>query len=376
MVFVNGTVYWQCRSVTWHEHLRKFPQGPYADKPRESWPAYAFTLHSWPDLKQYFSLVRGYNYRSLSFEEDALRAFTAIIDVFCNTFPSGFLFGVPEFFFDIGLLWTRSGPLKRRKGFPGWSWVGWSGRIEFAMGDAWRPERPGSFKLNVRPMVEWKKVQNESLVQLRIDNSYHLYPQMAYNSDTVLPKGWIRSAEHEHLNDSSNIFSHPSIQGQAFCYPFPITAGVAALNLDLYSPILPFRAEKCTMLLGSVVEIPIDCYLGHGSCLTVELKDNAGLQTGVIESLFVSQYRYEEGDPCELIAISKGSLGAPQTKDGIELFAEVEAFPQLKDKETYEFYNVLWIEWKDGIAYRKALGRVMKEAWERQDFEEVDILLG
>ncbi|KAF2824834.1 hypothetical protein CC86DRAFT_420065 [Ophiobolus disseminans] len=42
----------------------------------------------------------------------------------------------------------------------------------------------------------------------------------------------------------------------------------------------------------------------------------------------------------------------------------------------YDFYNVLWVEWKDGIAYRKALGRVYKEAWEAQTFEEIDVILG
>jgi hypothetical protein len=44
--------------------------------------------------------------------------------------------------------------------------------------------------------------------------------------------------------------------------------------------------------------------------------------------------------------------------------------------EVYEWYNVLWIEWKDGIAYRKGLGRVSKEAWESMDLEAVDVLLG
>lgn len=42
----------------------------------------------------------------------------------------------------------------------------------------------------------------------------------------------------------------------------------------------------------------------------------------------------------------------------------------------YEFYNVLWIEWKDNIAYRKGLGRVFKEVWESQDLEQVDVILG
>ncbi|GME28650.1 putative heterokaryon incompatibility protein [Neofusicoccum parvum] len=41
----------------------------------------------------------------------------------------------------------------------------------------------------------------------------------------------------------------------------------------------------------------------------------------------------------------------------------------------YEFYNVLWIRWKDGYAVREALGRVEKCAWERQNLEEIDVRL-
>jgi hypothetical protein len=42
----------------------------------------------------------------------------------------------------------------------------------------------------------------------------------------------------------------------------------------------------------------------------------------------------------------------------------------------YEFYNVLWVEWKGGVTYRRALGRVFKKVWESVPREEVDIILG
>jgi hypothetical protein len=44
--------------------------------------------------------------------------------------------------------------------------------------------------------------------------------------------------------------------------------------------------------------------------------------------------------------------------------------------EMYEFYNVLWIEWKKGVAYRKGIGRVMKDIWECQALESIDLTLG
>ncbi|KAF2848290.1 HET-domain-containing protein [Plenodomus tracheiphilus IPT5] len=40
-------------------------------------------------------------------------------------------------------------------------------------------------------------------------------------------------------------------------------------------------------------------------------------------------------------------------------------------------YFVLWIEWKDGVAYRKASGAVLSSAWERlREKEPVDLILG
>jgi hypothetical protein len=44
--------------------------------------------------------------------------------------------------------------------------------------------------------------------------------------------------------------------------------------------------------------------------------------------------------------------------------------------ELYDYYNVLWVEWIDGIAYRKGLGRVFKDIWDRQEPEHVHLILG
>jgi hypothetical protein len=50
----------------------------------------------------------------------------------------------------------------------------------------------------------------------------------------------------------------------------------------------------------------------------------------------------------------------------------------LLDKDDFicEFYNVLWIERKDGIAYRRACGWVPKHIWEAHATGPVEIKLG
>ena len=38
--------------------------------------------------------------------------------------------------------------------------------------------------------------------------------------------------------------------------------------------------------------------------------------------------------------------------------------------------DVLWVEWEDGIAYRRGLGRMLKSAWYAVKIEEIDLVLG
>ena len=59
-----------------------------------------------------------------------------------------------------------------------------------------------------------------------------------------------------------------------------------------------------------------------------------------------------------------------------QVFNEMDLIPELQNEDYYNFYNVLWIEREKGISYRKALGRVVKAAWERQNLQSARIILG
>ena len=41
-----------------------------------------------------------------------------------------------------------------------------------------------------------------------------------------------------------------------------------------------------------------------------------------------------------------------------------------------EVVNVLWIEWENDIAYRRAAGYVGKQNWQQLEREDVDLVLG
>lgn len=44
--------------------------------------------------------------------------------------------------------------------------------------------------------------------------------------------------------------------------------------------------------------------------------------------------------------------------------------------DIYHFYNVLWVERVDGVAYRRGAGRIKKDAWEAHCSEPSVVILG
>jgi len=391
LVVGAGSVYWQCRTSEWYEY--ESPNKRVLDPDDlATWPFHALTVKRWPDFGQYISYVKGYNSRNLTFESDALKAFTAILTALSPSFPGGFLFGVPEFLFDVGLLWSARRPLKRRKDFPSWSWVGWSGDIEFDFDKVWDPEimdwdpTPSSH-LRVVPVINWHKISATDDSHCRINNSYSQYqsiPSMAGHSDIPISEGWLREKfRNDYVHGEiekieHDIYLHPLLEERpGFKFPVPVALDLATAtaNSEIWSPVLRFRAERCTMSLGNVFKHQNDPDSLSGDSLLVELCDPKGSIAGVIGPSFTNEKDDIQGTQCNLIAISMLSVSQAYEYKSIDI-PEMSVFPELQELDPAIFYNVLWVEWENGIAYRKALGRVVKDAWERQDLEEIDIALG
>lgn len=78
----------------------------------------------------------------------------------------------------------------------------------------------------------------------------------------------------------------------------------------------------------------------------------------------------------ELVSISAGAASFCLVNDCLnDRYLVTETMLNSTDP-TYEFYNVMYIEWHRNIAYRKALGRVWKREWEDQATEWIDLVLG
>ena len=104
-----------------------------------------------------------------------------------------------------------------------------------------------------------------------------------------------------------------------------------------------------------------------------------GLWAGIIESLFVEECEYTRGHACEVVAISGGRTSRkdknPRYRITHQCSNEMSRRIEISHLGVYEFYNILWIERKQGLTCRKAVGRIWAQAWERQELMDVDIIL-
>ncbi|KAJ4360838.1 uncharacterized protein N0V89_001405 [Didymosphaeria variabile] len=76
----------------------------------------------------YVEYLGQYVCRDVSYDSDAVNAFGAVLSrLQRDSFPNGFVHGIPRDTFREGLLWSAAGNISRRAsgGFPSWTWAAW-----------------------------------------------------------------------------------------------------------------------------------------------------------------------------------------------------------------------------------------------------------
>ncbi|KAA8627124.1 hypothetical protein PtrSN002B_004047 [Pyrenophora tritici-repentis] len=86
---------------------------------------------------------------------------------------------------------------------------------------------------------------------------------------------------------------------------------------------------------------------------------------------------YSSPNPIEIVATCKGYCRTLLAL-GTDWDVQCKKGNSWQNFATYkECYYVLWIEWVDGVAYHKASGAVLAEAWELvKEKELVDLIMG
>jgi len=381
VVFQSDTVNWECLCSAWHEsqdpsNTSKISISHLANEP----PLTGFKTTPWPDMFRYARLVSLFNQRNLTYPEDVLEAFAGIFSHLSRNFPGGFLSGLPVMCFDAALLWQPYTSMTRRRSakrsaldavLPSWSWAGWAGDMN---SESWRSAAWYLYESNELDETQsptqcsWETKSSVTWSYSLTLTSPHKLIKMPIQFDRTtssLPPSWVAKAS---LDRAETLFYHACDPAQPFRCPIPIRDQHVAHMPPISARYLHCHTSRAFLAAGSI---------HHSSaslCLAMELLTPGTKQWAGVLRL---AYEIEDMDPnasLELIEISAGSV----TQHGIE----EKSFDEWKrDGVTwlngvYEFVNVLWIERKEDVAYRKAVGRVAKQVWESLEKETIAVVLG
>jgi hypothetical protein len=128
--FVNKQVYFRCRGHSFAERLTDQPPGQ-RDAVVERGASLMHTIAAMDNpLQSFETILKHYTERSLSQQADILRALAGTIRRVGEKARCRFFEGLPTCAFDAFLVFhPRAGVLRRRSGFPSYSWTGWKGSV-------------------------------------------------------------------------------------------------------------------------------------------------------------------------------------------------------------------------------------------------------
>jgi Heterokaryon incompatibility protein (HET) len=420
IIFESDMVRWEC-ARTWFEDRDSPVDWTGSLRSLENQRAEPYHSHlPWPNVFRYLFLVQQYNIRTLTYPEDNLRAFAGITTALNQSFVGGFICGLMELFFDVALLWRCGDTIERRNPsgtsdensnpLPSWSWAGWKGRIDIG---SWptdhvkfnRDECAMATTCRVFQRVDWYCSESVRGSRRPILSSRVLkqYRSGSLDPQKSLPPGWSRHSQRVRSLSTLNVnrlddlaycrinyhsafdrdnqvyFMHDSDKSTQFWYPVPIPDPEATASTRKPEPYLFCRTQRGLLFLAE--RLP-----AGGPPHAILRTENNGW-AGVMslnspeeypDAVFTSEGPLSEPTGCEIILISEGLAMNHSTHPPDESvhLPEWDHPERPKDTPLYEYINVLWIEWRSDVAYRKSVGRVLKRIWEDLELEWIDVTLG
>lgn len=403
LTFEGGQLHWHCSSADWGEDFIP-PEDTFVYQPHMDRNLYR-ALKGQPDFPALNALLHEYNHRQLSFPEDALPGVSGLLSILSRTFDGGFLFGLPDIAFDSALLWHSRSRTENRADsgrtnlfalasrLPSWSWVSWKSEqlcvLEEETFNSSHDRRSWTI-----PITQWFTHETPDAISKRPIES-HWFRLREKFKDCELPEGWTREECDEESQEDfigppeglgQYVYRHAAIEDETFWLPVPIaTMGQATERLGpAQTPYISCNTKRGRF---AAVQFPTSHFSDSGRRFELHLF-NVGLLDG--SGNYCGQLFLQGADDIlcfpdadsgrtyevEIVAIcrrrevksSKSLINnwRPKSKNEGD---EWDLVPQ-------DVYGVLWVEWVDGIAYRRASGIIGKAEWEGHDLEAVHLVMG
>lgn len=344
------------------------------------------------NFRMYALAVENYSLRSLSFDSDALNAFAGIMNYLRPIMRSGYVYGLPEAELDEALLWQPVGLIKRRvysdSGnpiFPSWTWAGWIGPVHYLYADVfsevtWRAIDSQGFSSEEYRYPSDCRDQNDGKWEHRNAGFWHYYvhsdaPDTYYLHPTALE---IERPPRPRLDTTLGrllfwaLSAHFDITGDHNIYT---RVGDTELCNDGQHVIcLLSMFDREGHLAGTVhIPGPIASKISKGSH----------------EFILLSRTRLDEKnlydeDPLKVDKERLANWSLEHTPFEVEDDAPSDIWGPKYDFDHTRYdaekffcvYNVMLVEWKEGVAYRLGLGWVHIDAFHQAFPERKFITLG
>ncbi|ROV94557.1 hypothetical protein VMCG_08169 [Cytospora schulzeri] len=408
--FLDGMVFWQCDGGWWTEEV--------IDRKLRGWGRdeghtllqilhLPHQMHE-PDLYAFGVTVSNYNIKHLTYERDRFDAFAGMAMLLSHAFGQ-LQSGLPEMFFDVMLLWQPDSPEVRRRNLdgvgqdrnrslPSWSWAGWQCRIDIGpwvtAGGTQVPPWNNTAWHEVIPFVEWSvshglDAQSQH-ARCKIDPAWHAAKCYSHDATDRIPEGWERHENTDRLpeEERATLYSswdHPFVYeltaNKEKDYTFVCPISVPVLRPDArpeYPPYLHGSLQRawltCEARYVQVPDATKAVATSRGCFLLSGDGDRVGwlrmtADTRIDDGITIAQALQRGGRLVELIALSRDVVQrvVPSLEGGRWITRPTGPLE--------ESFNVMWIGWDGGVALRRALGKVQRQAWDGLDRDMVDITL-
>lgn len=349
-------------------------------------------IKSWistlPSLRDWAIAVDTFSGRQLTYETDVARAFAGAYTALGRTFPGNMLKGLPQFFFDIALLWLPSAESSRQPDNPSWSWTGWKEHSNCT--GSWHPYYPCANGLRNRPTSQLAIISLQQVAQYTLrrydseayswSNGFHRYKRIRDDPNLKLPHDWIRHHDGDCIYFT---WSRDTNSGRKLPYPLPTAGQFEQTPQEPTFEALHCSAPTATLIFsGSFDQHATQDRRderpdSHPRSRSWRLK-HQGSMIGVMMP-HSTEWDFLDGgssQECEVTAISKKHVVSPSDllESDIHNYLYYNGAEDIT--EHYDFYNVLWIGWEDNVVVRRGIGIVAQAAWDSLEAKTISIELG
>ncbi|RDI84845.1 hypothetical protein Vi05172_g5244 [Venturia inaequalis] len=308
---------------------------------------------------------------------------------------------------------------------PSWSWIGWEGPIDGYVTDDDFDFYATDRRIYTVPITKWFTAASQSEPKRHVDSWFlRDRDRLKDHFNQPLPPGWTRdtseaetalprltTSTHSHVECGKvipggeteermieppegcggAIYKHESCAEYKFWYPVPLpTPGQPAISPPQTAQLF-CETHRFFFSIGS---LPSKTYKRKVSAepMVYLYTATSGQFAGVL--ICQNQLDFQDliakttmGEKVEVVATSRGyrretASGCSRVSHAFSdrcfiMQSQGEQGPEHMARVYFEeWYNVLWVEWVDGVAYRRCFGRILKDVWEALELEPISLVLG